>query len=99
MTRATLVAIAIAALAFGIAMLAHSAEQNDTDIVQVALDGTRRELATLRPPLTVDNFEGLAVREEGAEANRRTFLYIVSDDNFSSGQRTLLMKFEVLPEG
>lgn len=43
---------------------------------------------------TVDNFEGLAVREERG----RTFLYIVSDDNFSSNQRTLLMKFEVLPE-
>ena len=49
---------------------------------------------TLLPPLSVDNFEGLAVREEGG----RTFLYIVSDDNFSGSQRTLLMKFEVLPE-
>ncbi|MEM7665981.1 MAG: esterase-like activity of phytase family protein [Pseudomonadota bacterium] len=67
---------------------------NGAAIVAYAPDGTRRELMTLRPPLTVDNFEGLAVREEG----KRTFLYIVSDDNFSSNQRTLLMKFEVLPE-
>ncbi len=50
------------------------------------------ELMVLRPPLNVDNFEGLAVREEEG----RTFLYIVSDDNFSANQRTLLMKFEVM---
>ncbi len=49
-------------------------------------------IAELRPPLTVDNMEGLAVRVEGD----RTFLYIVSDDNFSPLQRTLLMKFELL---
>lgn len=57
-------------------------------------DRQRREIAVIRPPLTVDNFEGLAVREE----EDRTFLYIVSDDNFSGSQRTLLMKFEVFPE-
>ncbi len=67
---------------------------NAAAIVAYALDGTRREIATFLPPLTLDNFEGLAVREEGG----RTFLYIVSDDNFSGSQRTLLMKFEVLPE-
>lgn len=72
------------------------ADGNGAAIVAYAPDGTRRELATLRPPLTVDNFEGLAVREEGEGAERRTFLYIVSDDNFSGSQRTLLMKFEVL---
>ncbi len=63
-------------------------------LVAYAAEGTSRELAVLLPPLTVDNFEGLAVREEGD----KTFLYIVSDDNFSSNQRTLLMKFEVLPQ-
>jgi hypothetical protein len=67
---------------------------NTAGIAMMAADGTRSDLATLRAPLTVDNFEGLAVREEGD----RTFLYIVSDDNFSGSQRTLLMKFEVLPE-
>lgn len=51
-------------------------------------------IATLRPPLTVDNMEGLAVRVVAG----RTFLYIVSDDNFSPLQRTLLMKFELMPE-
>lgn len=67
---------------------------NSAAVVAYHPDGSRRELLTLRPPLTVDNFEGLAVREEEG----RTFLYIVSDDNFSGNQRTLLMKFEVLPE-
>jgi len=67
---------------------------NSAAIVSYTPDGTRRDIATLLPPLTLDNFEGLAVREEGG----RTFLYIVSDDNFSGSQRTLLMKFEVLTE-
>jgi hypothetical protein len=52
------------------------------------------ELMVLTPPLTTDNFEGLAVREEG----ENTFLYIVSDDNFSGRQRTLLMKFALNSE-
>lgn len=68
------------------------AEGNTAAIVAYAPDGDRHELATFRPPLSVDNFEGLAVREEG----ERTFLYIVSDDNFSGSQRTLLMKFELV---
>lgn len=48
-----------------------------------------KEIATLAPPLTVDNMEGLAVeREQG-----RTIVWIASDDNFSAVQRTLLLKF------
>lgn len=70
------------------------AEGNTAAIVAYTPDGTRREIATLKPPLTLDNFEGLAVREEG----ERTYLYIVSDDNFSGSQRTLLMKFEMVSE-
>ncbi|MCK0099775.1 esterase-like activity of phytase family protein [Qipengyuania sp. S6317L1] len=68
------------------------AEGNTAAIVAYAPDGSRREIATFLPPLTVDNFEGLAVREEGD----RTFIYIVSDDNFSGSQATLLMKFELV---
>ncbi|WP_185960286.1 peptidylprolyl isomerase [Erythrobacter insulae] len=48
-------------------------------------------LAIMLPPLTLDNFEGLTVREEYG----RTFLYLASDNNFSDRQRTLVMKFEV----
>jgi hypothetical protein len=49
-------------------------------------------LATLAPPLNIDSMEGLAVRQDG----RRTFLYMVSDDDFSEARRTLLLKFELL---
>jgi hypothetical protein len=38
--------------------------------------------------------EALALRRDGG----RTFLYIASDDNLNSLQRTLLMKFELLGE-
>jgi len=65
---------------------------NSAGIVKYGPGLERVELATLRPPLSTDNFEGLAIREE----NGRTFLYIVSDDNFSGRQRTLLMKFEMV---
>ena len=52
-----------------------------------------RELATLRPPLSVDNFEGISARlGTGGE----TLLYLLSDDNFNALQRTLLMMFEVM---
>jgi hypothetical protein len=47
-------------------------------------------LAELAPPLTVDNFEGIASR---ADAEGRTLLYVVSDNNFNVEQRTLLLLF------
>jgi hypothetical protein len=49
------------------------------------------EVATLQPPITVDNMEALSVTAEGG----RTIVWIASDDNFSPLQRTLLMKFEL----
>lgn len=52
------------------------------------LDGT--PIATLGRPLTVDNFEGLSCR---AGQKGETLLYLVSDDNFSADQRTLLLMF------
>ena len=61
-------------------------------VVALAPDGSQRPLAALRPPFPLDNLEGLAVREEAG----RTFLYLISDDNFSPLQRTLLMKFEIV---
>jgi hypothetical protein len=48
-----------------------------------------REIARLRPPVTVDNMEALSAGREGG----RTIVWIASDDNFSPLQRTLLMKF------
>lgn len=65
---------------------------NRAAIVQhIADTGESETLAVLLPPLTLDNFEGLAVRQQYG----RTFFYLVSDNNFSSDQRTLLLKFEL----
>ena len=72
-------------------------EGNRAAIVELGRDAAPRTLAVLTPPLLLDNFEGLAVRESEAG----DFLYLVSDDNFrncdgaarAGCQRTLLMKF------
>jgi len=50
-------------------------------------------LATLAPPLTVDNFEGVAARR-GPQGE--TLIYLVSDDNFQAAQRTYLMMFRLI---
>lgn len=72
-------------------------EGNRAAIVELGRDAAPRTLAVLTPPLLLDNFEGLALRESEAG----DFLYLVSDDNFrncdgaarAGCQRTLLMKF------
>ncbi len=51
-----------------------------------------RPLAVLNGPELTDNYEGLAVRQEG----QRTFIWLVSDDNFVLTQKTYLLKFELL---
>ena len=51
-----------------------------------------RVIAQWGPPLLVDNFEGIAVRQA---ADGRVLIYLLSDDNFSSLQRTLLLMFEL----
>ena len=52
------------------------------------------EIAVLRSPINVDNFEGVDARrgERG-----KTLIYLVSDDNYSLLQRTLLVLFELAP--
>lgn len=50
---------------------------------------TPRLLARLAPPLLADNFEGVAITREADER----MLWIISDDNHESFQRTLLLKF------
>lgn len=50
------------------------------------------ELARLDPRFTIDNFEGIATR---IGARGETLLYVISDDNFTAFQRTLLMMFAV----
>lgn len=55
---------------------------------------TGREIATLAPPLTTDNFEAISVvpLSDGS-----SLVFLLSDDNFSALQRTLLLLFR-LPE-
>jgi len=48
------------------------------------------ELASWGQPLTIDNFEALATRR-GPDGE--TLIYLMSDDNFSFFQRTLLLMF------
>jgi hypothetical protein len=50
-----------------------------------------RPVARLEAPLIADNFEGLAVAREG----NATILWLVSDDNLKTWQRTLLLKFRL----
>jgi hypothetical protein len=50
-------------------------------------------VARLEPPLAVDNMEGIAAVERDGEV----LVYILSDDNFSALQRTLLLQFRLLP--
>ncbi|MDO7843876.1 esterase-like activity of phytase family protein [Sphingomonas immobilis] len=49
------------------------------------------EIATLAPPLIHENFEGMYA----ARANGATILWLVSDDNQSALQRSLLLKFRL----
>lgn len=53
---------------------------------------TSTEIARISPPLTVDNFEGLAVRRGD---DGRLMIYLISDDNFNPLQRTLLLMFRL----
>lgn len=51
-----------------------------------------RRLAEIDQLMTIDNFEGIAAKEL---VDGRTRLFIISDDNFSATQRTLLMVFDL----
>lgn len=51
-------------------------------------------IAELRPPLTMDNMEGIAARRDLGSG--RTLIYMISDDNFNPLQRTLLLMFELM---
>ncbi len=51
------------------------------------------ELARIEPPLTLDNFEGVAAWRENGGATR---IYVISDDNYSLLQRTLLLAFDLV---
>ena len=52
-----------------------------------------RELLKLEQPLAAENFEGIAAQQ----ISKGTMIFIVSDDNYSSFQQTLLLQF-LLPD-
>ncbi len=54
-----------------------------------------RRLAEMNIMLTIDNFEGLAAKQL---PNGTVRLFVISDDNYSTSQRTLLMVYD-LPKG
>jgi len=49
-------------------------------------------IATLKPPLKVDNMEALAITKD----RDGTIVWIASDENFSTLQESLLFKFRLL---
>ena len=51
-------------------------------------------LGEIKAPLSIDNMEGLAIRRAPDGA---TLVYVISDDNYSPFQRTLLMEFRLEP--
>lgn len=65
----------------------------DHATIQAGAEVTGRLIAELTPPMNVDNFEGIDVRpgSDGAP-----LVYLISDDNFSNDQRTLLMMFKLI---
>ncbi|MEM7688326.1 MAG: esterase-like activity of phytase family protein [Pseudomonadota bacterium] len=75
---------------------------NRVAIVELSPENEATTLALFDAPLTRDNFEGLALREQFG----KRYLYLASDDNFNNCaassrkdcQNTLLMKFEIKSE-
>ena len=65
-------------------------------ITRLGPDGRPQDRARLdlKPPLTVDNFEGVETALLPGGAMR---LFLLSDDNFSDNQRTLLLAFDWTP--
>ncbi|HCS17148.1 MAG TPA: hypothetical protein DIW45_04585, partial [Erythrobacter sp.] len=62
----------------------------DSIVPGALLEGA--EIARISPPLTVDNFEGLALRRDD---DGGLLVYLISDDNFNPLQRTLLLMFRL----
>ena len=56
---------------------------------------SRRALFELKPPMNVDNFEGITAETLSDGTHR---LWLVSDNNFSDQQRTLLFAFDLIGE-
>jgi hypothetical protein len=61
---------------------------------RLPLPGSAETLAAFEASSGIDNMEGIAL-DTGPSGEAR--LWLISDDNFRSTQRTLLVRFEVLP--
>lgn len=61
-------------------------------IVTVEGENNLSAKADLKSPLPVDNFEGIAI---GTSPDGATRIWLISDDNFSNNQRTLLLAFDL----
>jgi len=61
-------------------------------VLSVVSNGEEIGRANIKGQMPVDNFEGVAI---GQAPNGRTRIWIVSDNNFSETQRTLLMAFDL----
>jgi len=72
----------------------HPVIGNTITLLITDLAGRPIDRHDIRRPSTVDNFEGVAAVPGPDGAIR---FYIVSDDNFSTGQRTLLLAFDWTP--
>jgi len=53
-----------------------------------------QELAVIKSPLPVDNFEAAAAR---AAPDGSVLIYLLSDDNFNAMERTLVLQFRWRP--
>ena len=62
----------------------------DSIVPGALLEGA--EIARISPPLTADNFEGLALRRDD---DGGLLVYLISDDNFNPLQRTRLLMFRL----
>lgn len=64
-------------------------------VIQAGAELKSHLVADLKPPFSIDNFEGIEARM-GADGN--AIVYLISDDNFNpSRQRTLFLMFRYVP--
>jgi hypothetical protein len=73
---------------------AYDAVRGNRIVLRILSGGTEVARMDIQPPMTVDNFEGLATIP-GPDAGIR--FYLISDDNDSASQRTLLLAFDWQP--
>ena len=73
-----------------------SARLSLLDRIPASVNGivTGKTIAKFGRPGLTSNFEGVAVSNEGG----RTFIWLISDDNYMWIENTYLLKFELLPE-